>query len=96
MKTFKDLVFNPHPNPFACGTQAKLDFDNGYSISVIFGHYFYSNGIDTYEIGILKNGILCYDTPITDDVIGYVDAEEVTNIMKQIQELPSVIDPSMN
>ena len=64
-----------------------MDFENGYGISVIFGSMFYSNGIDTYEVGILKDGILCYDTPITDDVIGYITADEVTDIMRKIQEL---------
>ena len=68
--------------------QAKMNFENGYGISVIFGSMFYSNGIDTYEVGILKDGILCYATPITDDVIGYITADEVTDIMRKIQELP--------
>lgn len=45
------------------------------------------NGIDSYEVAVMKDGILCYDTPITDDVIGYVSKEGVTRIMKQIQEL---------
>ena len=31
---------------------------------------------------------LCFDTPITDDVIGYCSEEDVSNIMKQIQDLP--------
>jgi len=35
----------------------------------------------------LLNGGLCYDTHITNDVMGYLTSEEVTEIMKQIQEL---------
>ena len=57
---------------------AVMRFDNGYGISVVKGNMFYSNGVDTYEVGILKEGVLCYDTPITDDVIGYVSADEVS------------------
>lgn len=100
IKTFEDLVFNPHSvSKEACNLpvsirkewmeakHAVMRFDNGYGISVVKGNMFYSNGIDTYEVGILKEGVLCYDTPITDDVIGYVNADEVSNIMKQIQEL---------
>lgn len=100
IKTFEDLVFNPHSvSKEACNLPASIRkewmeakhavmrFDNGYGISVVKGNMFYSNGIDTHEVGILKEGVLCYDTPITDDVIGYVNADEVSNIMKQIQEL---------
>jgi hypothetical protein len=100
IKTFEDLVFKPHSvSKEACNLPASIRkewveakhavmrFDNGYGISVVKGNMFYSNGIDTYEVGILKEGVLCYDTPITDDVIAYVNADEVSNIMKQIQEL---------
>ena len=100
IKTFEDLVFKPHSvSKEACNLPASIRkewmeakhavmrFDNGYGISVVKGNMFYSNGIDTYEVGILKEGVLCYETPITDDVIAYVNADEVSNIMKQIQEL---------
>lgn len=69
IKNFKDLVFIPHPiageaqklplylaKEYAEAKQAKMNFENGYGISVIFGSMFYSNGIDTYEVGILKDG----------------------------------------
>lgn len=101
MKNINDLVFYPHPiakeaekisscmrQMYAESKQATMYFGNGYGISVLFGSMFYSNGIDTYEVGILKDGALCYDTPITNDVIGYVTADEVTDIMRKIQELP--------
>ena len=100
VKTFTDLVFNPHalskearhlPSPlreeYMEAKHAVMRFDNGYGISVVKGDMFYSNGIDTYEVAVLKDGAICYDTSITDDVIGYVNADEVSNIMKQIKEL---------
>jgi hypothetical protein len=40
-----------------------------------------------YELAVFKNGHITYDTPITNDVIGYLKAEEVTKIMQQIQLL---------
>ena len=86
IKNFKDLVFIPHPiareaqklplylaKEYAEAKQAKMDFENGYGISVLFGSMFYSNGIDTYEVGILKDGILCYATPITDVSYTHLD-----------------------
>lgn len=91
MKTFKDLVFNKHFNFPSFATQAKMFFPNGYGISVVTGEFAYSNRENPYECGVLKGNSdewsLTYDTPITNDVIGYCNEEKVTEIMKQIQEL---------
>lgn len=100
MKTFNDLQFEAHPIsigadklPFSLrkdyenAKQATMDFDNGYGVSVLIGGCFYSNGVDTYEVAVMKNGAICYDTPITDDVIGRITSDEVTEIMKQVQKL---------
>ena len=99
IKTFKDLEFEMHPmlldakssqdtrEMLANSKHAGMEFENGYGVSVIFGEQFYSNGIDTYEVGILKDGYLCYDTHLTDDVLGYQDEDEVTEIMRKVQEL---------
>ena len=86
MKTFKDLQFKPHSVDKKC-LHAVIEFENGYGCSVVFGDRFYSNGIDTYEVAVLYAGAISYNSGITDDVIGYVNDEQVTEIMKQIQEL---------
>lgn len=86
MKTFKDLKFKAHP--VGNGTIARMMFDNGYGVSVIFGDMFYSNGVDTYELAVVdKNELLIYDTPVTDDVECWKTADEITELMKQVQEL---------
>ena len=72
------------------GYQAILRFDNGYGVSVLRGNCFYSNGIDTYEVGVLNGDSLCYPEEFGDDVIGYVTAEQVTEIMKKVQEFPQL------
>ena len=98
IKTFKDLEFETHPilldaksqdtkEMLANSKHAVMEFENGYGVSVLFGEQFYSNGVDTYEVGILKDGYLCYDTHLTDDVLGYQDEEEVAEIMRKVQEL---------
>ena len=87
MKTFKDLEFKPHTLEYGNGKQASMNFENNYGVSVIFGEIFYSNGIDTYEIGILHDGSLTYDTDITDDVIGYQTENEISEIMEKVQQL---------
>lgn len=64
-----------------------MDFANGFGVSVVRGHYTYGGKQGLWEVAILKNDEIVYDTPITDDVIGSCTKEDVTNIMKQVQEL---------
>ena len=98
MKTFNDLVFEPHratipeeskkeliakgisedADIFSEMKQSKITFDNGKFMSVIFGKMFYSNGIDTYE---------AYCSEVHNEPRGYLSKDEVTEYMKEIQEL---------
>ena len=99
IKTFKDLEFVIHPilldakssqvtkEVFGNSKNAVMEFENGYGVSVILGEQFYSNGIDNYEVAVLKNGIICHKTYITDNVVGYQTENEVTEIMRKVQEL---------
>jgi hypothetical protein len=89
MKAFKDLVFVDHPisKTYPGHKWSRMEFDNCYGISVVFGNMFYSNGINTYEAAVLFNGGITYNTHITDDVKGHLSEEEVTEMMKQIQKL---------
>ena len=86
LKTFKDLAFEPIEE-LKGSKQAIMNFENRYGVSVLFGKHFYSNGIDTYEVGVLHNGHLTYNTDITDDVISNVSEGEVSDIMRKVQEL---------
>ena len=40
------------------------------------------------ELMVLKDAVPCYDTPITSDVVGYLTADEVTELLRQIEALP--------
>lgn len=84
MKTFKDLVFEQHALDKE-GRHAKLHFDNGYGVSVLTGGMYFYTRNNTYEVGILKDGYLCYNTPITDDVLKYQTKEQVEEVMKKLQ-----------
>ena len=75
---------------FDGGTQTKLDFDNGYGASIIFGSMFYSNGVDTFELGITHDGKLTYDSGLSDDVIGHLSNDEVTALLYKIKALKEV------
>ncbi len=87
MKTFKDLEFVEHPNHLG-GVQARITFDNGYGASVVKTPHSYGGDRGLYELAVLgTDGHLTYDTPITDDVIGYLRDIDVTDVMEKIQQL---------
>lgn len=95
MKQFKDLKFTEHPSnkgfrqiedyASANRTRARLDFPNGYGISVVCGYPSYSNGVDTYEVGILKDGVISTVPGIALDVMPYQTKEDIDNIMRILQ-----------
>lgn len=63
-------------------------FSNGYGASVIQSEYSYGHNDGLYELMVLKDAVPCYDTPITSDVVGYLTADEVTELLRQIEALP--------
>lgn len=73
------------------GTRKVVRFPNGYGASIVRGPYTYG-GPDLYEIAVLKfNGDgwdLTYDTPVTNDVIGWLDDQGVDDTLEQIGALP--------
>lgn len=69
-------------------TQAVEYFDNGYGISVVCGNAFYSNGRDTYEVAALRGDDIDYGNPVVPDgVAGNLTTDEVTEMMRRLQEL---------
>jgi len=86
MKQFKDLEFVKHPNHIE-GVQARITFENGYGASVVKSPYTYGGDRGLYELAVFKDGEITYATPITDDVIGYLRPEDVTDVMTKIQQL---------
>ena len=90
METYKD--FEEHNGlvrytPRMGGAQWRFSFDNGYGASVITGGIAYCNEAQPYELAVLKHDELCYDTPITDDVIGYLTSDEVYDLLDRIEQL---------
>ena len=86
---FTDLQFEPHK--IKDGVQAKHFFENGYGVSVVRfpGSYGYEQ--DLYEVAVIQGTPefykLCYDTPITDDVLGHRDETDIENIMEEVSKL---------
>ena len=69
------------------GKQKIYKFPNGYGASVIRhkGSYGYKKGL--WEVAVLFEGELCYDTEITNDVLGHLNDPEVDNILGKIFRL---------
>jgi len=87
MKQFKDLEFVPHAAGMG-GVMSRITFENGYGASVVSSPYTYGGDKGLYELAVLdSDGELTYTTSVTDDVIGYLRPEDVTDVMAKIQEL---------
>ena len=89
-KDFEEYIFNK--KPLMGGIQYLFKFENGYGASVIKHSYSYGSSDDLWELAVIKFVDDCYwnlnyDTPITDDVIGYLTDEDVNTYLKQIKEL---------
>jgi hypothetical protein len=93
MLKFSDLEFKQHPcvdGPNA--VQALHFFPNGYGVSVVRFPGSYGYGLGLYEVAVIKGTDeedfkLCYDTPITDDVLGNLSEEDVENTIQEVQSL---------
>ena len=74
----------------------KKFYSNGYGISVISNEFSYGGRDGLYEVAVLIGGegdyVLCYDTHIGNDVLGYLTLEQVMETDKLIQELPKTLE----
>ena len=65
----------------------RIMFPNGYGASVV-------KGVGSYgtELAVITAEGLCYDTEITDDVIGNIEnLEELNGYLERIKALPSIV-----
>jgi len=89
MKTFKDLQFIPHPlssSEYDHGIQARLLFDNGYSVSVVKGPHTYGGKDGLYELAVFKDGEIHYDNSVANgDVRGYLTEQEVSELITEVE-----------
>ena len=62
----------------------RVTYPNGYGASIIKHRASYGHDDDLWELAVLKDGELCYDTGITGDVLGYLTEAEVIGICRDI------------
>lgn len=93
---FTNLNFQPHSNYPDTGIGARQFFQNGYGVSVVqfttpFGAGSYGAEQGLYELAVIKgteeDWDICYDTPITSDVLGYLTTEEVEVLLYEVENL---------
>ena len=70
------------------GYQKFVEFDNGYSASIVSNDMSYGSDRGLFEIAILYKSNIVYDTGLTNDVIGFLDFQEVADTLKKIEQLP--------
>jgi hypothetical protein len=69
----------------------KYSFSNGYGASVVRNEMSYGNKSGLFELAVLKDDKLCYDTPITGNVIGWLYWNEVESYLDEINRLPKIL-----
>lgn len=74
--------------PLNGGIQYTATFPNGYGCSIVKHDFSYGGKDGLYELAVVgKDGDLCYDTPITSDVLGHLTEQEVNSTVDAIKAL---------
>lgn len=69
------------------GLRYVFKFKNGYGANVVKNMFSYGNTRDLFQLAVLKDDKICYETEITDDVIGYLTNRQVLRILERIKNL---------
>jgi hypothetical protein len=84
--TFQELKFQDHT--LVGRKQCIVQFPNGYGASIVKGDHTYGGKDGLYELAVFgKDGHITYDTPITDDVLGYLTEQDVEDTLNKIKDL---------
>lgn len=75
------------------GIKYKFKFSNGFGASVVRHDFSYGNKVGLWELAVLgEDGGITYETPITDDVLGYLTEEDVKSELERIRKLKEASD----
>jgi len=73
------------------GIQYVFRFSNGRGASVVRHRFSYGREKGLWELAVTNHtGELDYSTPITDDVLGWLNETEVENILGKISNLDEI------
>lgn len=82
-----NVEFTESPDPRWDGKHTVAAFPNGYGISAISHQFSYGGREGFWEIAVIHDDHLCYKTPITGDVIGWLTEDEVMEYAHRIAAL---------
>ena len=83
---FEELNFQNHP--MGIGKQCIVQYPNGYGASIVQSQYTYGGDRGLYELAVFgKDGNITYETPITDDVLGYLTEQDIEETLIKIKNL---------
>ncbi len=86
-----DLEFENISTSIFTHWQARIFYPNGFGASVITGDIAYGGRGGLFELAVLKGtadeSTLCYDTQITNDVLGRLQPQEVKDLLVEIEAL---------
>lgn len=94
MTNFRELPNNPINN----GIQYLFKAPNNYGASIVRHDFSYGNSQGLWELAVLKyeenetnlhNFEICYTTPITEDVLGYLTESDINETLDKISALPN-------
>ena len=77
-------------------TQFIYRFRNGYGASVVQNGTSYGSNAAPWELAVIRYSSehdndwdLCYSTPVTNDVVGHLEAAEVFEYLNRVGSLPA-------
>jgi hypothetical protein len=87
------MTERPHPAGMG-GVQKLFRFPNGYGASVVQFPYSYGGDRGLWELAVIRYSgedndsfSLTYDTPITNDVLGHLNEQDVDALLDQVAAL---------
>ena len=68
--------------------QKRYTFDNGYTMSILRKEGTYGALEGLFEVAVVHNDRIIYDTPVTGDVVGWADLADLFRLKEEISSLP--------
>lgn len=79
------------------GQSYTVFYPNGYGASIIRNSFSYGGSSGLWELAVLsgteEENHICYDTPITNNVVGYLSEKDVEELLLKIKALPNREEP---
>jgi hypothetical protein len=69
--------------------QKVYSFPNGYGASVVSHDNSYGGKNGLFEVAVLRGDDIVYDTPITQDTVGFCEFGDVAEVLEKIKNLPA-------